>query len=159
MQKGAVIGLVLAVVIIAAIAGYIIYKPSVQKETAPAAEAPETTEEEIEIAETQTPASPITSPAEQTFLILADDKGFYINSQKTSSILAAKENIVKITFNVSAQNVYYGGLDFRGCGQNSGWTKPGSSTILQFTADSTCTITSYWPSSGVVKSKLQIIVS
>lgn len=98
-------------------------------------------------------------PTTKEFTIEADDSGFYKDGQMISSIQTSNGDMVKITFQVRSQGVYYGGLDFRGCGQNSGGTVPGGSTIVQFTADSTCTITSYWPSSGVVKSNLQVIVS
>jgi len=54
--------------------------------------------------------------------------------------------------------VYYGGLDFRGCGVNTPTIPPGGSTSIQFTAGSNCQITSYWPTSGVVKSSFLVSV-
>lgn len=101
---------------------------------------------------------PLTSQTKE-FTIEADDVGFYLNNQEISSISVSKGERVKITFNVRSQGVYYGGLDFKGCEQNTGSTKPGDSASIQFTADNTCTITSYWPASGVVKDTMQVIVS
>jgi len=91
--------------------------------------------------------------------IEADDYGFYINGDGVPSISVNSGDETKITFNVKTQNVYYGGLDFRGCGQNAGKINPGSSTIVEFTASENCTITSYWPLSGVVKTNLKILVN
>ncbi len=99
------------------------------------------------------------APTTKEFTIEADDRGFYINNQDISSVSANKGSVVKITFQVRSQGVYYGGLDFRGCGQDTPNTSPGSSASVQFTADNTCTITSYWPSSGVVKDSMQVVVS
>lgn len=108
-----------------------------------------------EVAPSQQPSSPIM----KEFTIEADDRGFYMDGQSIFSVSVNKSNIVKITYQVRLQNVYYGGLDFRGCGQISGGTKPGGSTTIQFTADSTCTITSYWPASNVIKDSMQVIVA
>ena len=106
-------------------------------------------------------APEIPEPKIQTkeFAIEADDYGFYINGDGVPSISVNSGDETKITFNVKTQNVYYGGLDFRGCGQNAGKINPGSSTIVEFTASENCTITSYWPLSGVVKTNLKILVN
>lgn len=97
-------------------------------------------------------------PTTEQYTIAADDYGYYQGSQTISSLQVGKGNSVQITFQVSATKVYYGGLDFRGCGQTTGTIAPGGTTNFSFTAESTCTITSYWPTSGVVKANLQIIV-
>ena len=99
-----------------------------------------------------------TTPKPATYILEADDAGFYDNNVDVSSISAEKGAAVTITFNVRSTGVYYGGLDFRGCGQTSGGTLPGGSTTVSFTADTSCTITSYWPSSNVVKDTLQVSV-
>lgn len=93
------------------------------------------------------------------FNIEADDSGFYINSEDVSSISVNREDIVKILFDVKSQGVYYGGLDFKGCGQQTLRVSPGSSARVQFTAQDDCVITSYWPSSGTIKDNLQVLVS
>jgi len=97
-------------------------------------------------------------PPVTEFPIEADDRGFYINGADTGSISAGSGEELKITFNVRTTNVYYGGLDFRGCGQDTEKVSPGGSTTVEFTAASTCTITSYWPSSSRVKDNLQVVV-
>ena len=51
-----------------------------------------------------------------------------------------------------------GGLDFRGCGQNASGIMPGSSTILLFNADRTCSISVYRPSGNVVVYTLDVVV-
>ena len=106
-------------------------------------------------------APEIPEPKIQTkeFAIETDDYGFYINGDGVPSISVNSGDETKITFNVKTQNVYYGGLDFRGCGQNAGKINPGSSTIVEFTASENCMITSYWPLSGVVKTNLKILVN
>lgn len=91
------------------------------------------------------------------YVIRADDDDFYMDGRSISSITVEKGTMVEIMFNVDDDNVYYGGLDFRGCGTNGG-AKPGGSVRYDFTASNSCTITSYWPSSGVVKDTLDIRV-
>jgi len=89
----------------------------------------------------------------------ADDKGFYQGASRIDSLTFQKDTKIKMTLNVNIKNVYYGGLDFRGCGTSSSRTQPGESTSLQFTADKPCTISSYWPLSNVKKADLQILVA
>lgn len=112
-----------------------------------------------EVTQQEQPPSPPPLPTVKEFTIEADDKGFYIDNKDISSIPASKGNVVKITFTVREAGTYYGGLDFRGCGQDTPDTKPGASVEVQFTAESTCTITSYWPASNVPKDSMQVIVS
>ena len=96
------------------------------------------------------------TPVTVKFTIEADDIAFYMNSEDLSAISVNKGEMVEITYNVRSTNVYYGGLDFRGCGQSSATVSPGGSIVVKFTADSTCTITSYWPTSGVVKDSMTV---
>jgi hypothetical protein len=97
--------------------------------------------------------------AAKEFSIDADDAGFYLDGQRSvSTISAAKGAAVEINFKVRSTGVYYAGLDFRGCGAEAK-ALPGKSVQLQFTAQETCTITSYWPTTGVVKASLQVVVS
>jgi hypothetical protein len=98
-------------------------------------------------------------PTTKELSIETDDNGFYISNTDISSVAVSKGDITKITFTVRKEGTYYGGLDFRGCGQDTLNTAPGDSVAIQFTAENTCTITSYWPSSGVVKDSMQVIVS
>ncbi|MDP3992158.1 MAG: hypothetical protein U1B79_01155 [Candidatus Pacearchaeota archaeon] len=101
---------------------------------------------------------PEMQPSITEFSIEADDYGFYMNGAEISSISANLGEALEITFNVRTTNVYYAGLDFRGCGLNTGKVSPGSSKTVEFTMQDACTITSYWPSSGVVKDRLQVSV-
>ena len=105
----------------------------------------------------QAPApEPEPEPSVQEFSILADDSGFYIDGSKVSSIQVSSGNSAKINFTVSTSNVYYGGLQIKGCGQDSGSISPGSSKTIEFSPSVACTLTSYWPLSGVVKARLQL---
>jgi len=94
----------------------------------------------------------------EEFMIDADDNGFYRNEQRLSSIVVEKGNRVEITFNVLSEGVYFGGLDFTGCGHDTGKVNPGDSAVMEFVAEDTCTVTSFWPSSGVVKDRMQVVV-
>lgn len=53
-------------------------------------------------------------------------------------------------------NVYYAGLDFRSPKFASKSAKPGESVEVEFTADESFIITSYWPASGVKKADLKV---
>ena len=102
---------------------------------------------------------PIIRSEATEFFIEADDRGFYIDGADIGSISADSGETLKITFSVRSTGVYYNGLDFKGCGLNIGKAGPGDSIItVPFTPSSTCTITSYWPSSSRVKDNLQVIV-
>lgn len=111
-----------------------------------------TDEKSISIAATQPPVATV-----DRFSIDADDSGYYSDSKKISSIAVTPGKMVNITFNVLSTNVYHGGLDFRGCGANIG-AKPGESTSLEFSPTATCTITSYWPLTGISKAELDVTV-
>ena len=100
----------------------------------------------------------VMQPSIKEFSIEADDRGFYIDGADVGSISAGSGETLKIIFNVRTTNVYYGGLQFGGCGKTMGKANPGGSVTTEFTAASTCTITSYWPSSSVVKDHLQVVV-
>ncbi len=101
---------------------------------------------------------PIIRPEATEFFIEADDRGFYIDGADVGSISAITGETLKITFSVRTTGVYYGGLQFKGCGQDTGKVAPGDSATTEFMASSTCTITSYWPSSSRVKDRLQVVV-
>lgn len=100
-----------------------------------------------------------TQPTTQEFAFETDDAGYYKDGQKVTSIPVVKGNTVKITFNLRTQGIYSGGAEYRGCGTQSPSAPPGGTTSMQFTASSTCTITAYWPSSGVAKASFQVVVS
>lgn len=94
------------------------------------------------------------SPQTQEFKLEADDFGFY----PSSSITASKGAKVKIIFAVRPTGVYYGGLDFRSSKFSSKNARPGESTDVEFVADESFTVTSYWPLSGVKKAEMKVEV-
>ena len=97
-------------------------------------------------------------PSVEEFTIDADDNSFDMDGQDLSSITVSSGSLVKITFLVDPVQVYFGGLDFRGCGQNTGKVAPGGSVTVEFTATSSCDIKSYWPASNRLKDTLQVVV-
>ncbi len=122
-----------------------------------------TEEESVYIAEEKPKEQQTTQqpkmPANIDYTLEADDNGFYMEGgRRISSIIVDRNREVNILFKVRTDDVYYGGLDFRGCGMNTG-AKPGESAVFSFVADNPCTITSYWPSSGVTKQTLDIRVT
>lgn len=101
---------------------------------------------------TPTPPSSNNNPdqpppsAVQSFSVTADDNG-----ATPLEITVAKGTIVDLTFNVSAQNVYHGGLEFKSSVINTGTIQPGGSKTVAFTANDSFSFTPYWPDSGVKK--------
>ncbi len=83
----------------------------------------------------------------------ADDYGFY-----PSELTFSKGSKVILTLVVKRSNVYYGGLDFRSEKFKTEPVKPGNTTKVEFVADKSFVISSYWPLSGVKKADLQVIV-
>lgn len=88
----------------------------------------------------------------QQFKIEADDSGFY-----PSDIKVKKGAKVKITFLVSADKVYYGGLDIKSDKFSTGTVKPGDTALVEFTADQSFEFKSYWPTSGVLKAVGKVV--
>ncbi|MBI2671169.1 DUF4382 domain-containing protein [Candidatus Woesearchaeota archaeon] len=79
-------------------------------------------------------------------IIELDDYGTYPNK-----VTVNKGDMVKITFKVRGNNVYYGGLDIKSELFDTGKIPLGGTKIVEFTAEKTFTFTSYWPSSSVKK--------
>ncbi len=86
------------------------------------------------------------SVTHQNFTVRADD---YILDPKEITVKTGMN--VTIKFLVSADKVYYGGLDFKGPWGNSGAIAPGAAGEVSFIADENFTYTSYWPSSSARK--------
>lgn len=84
----------------------------------------------------------------------ADDNGFY----PSGLIAVAKGSKVKLHFIVRSERVYYGGLDFRSSKFKTQTVKPGGSTSVEFSADESFKITSYWPLTDTPKAVLAINV-
>lgn len=134
---------------------------TVPTETQPIEEAPaQPTEGTLqgEVAQQEISSIP-PLPSTQEFTMETDDSGYYMNGQKITSISATRGNIVKITFNLRTQGIYPAGAEYRGCGTQSPSAPPEGTTSMQFTTSSSCTITAYWPASGVAKASMQVIVS
>lgn len=104
------------------------------------------------------PPPPPPEPVIASFTIEADDNGFYIDGEDINSVSVSGGSEVSILFQVRKGGVYFGGLDFRGCGAETSRVDPGESTTVAFTADASCTITSYWPASNTKKDSVGIIV-
>ncbi len=94
-----------------------------------------------------------------SYSILADDNGFYIDGSEITSIDVSSDSEVTITFEVSTESTYYGGLDFRSENFNSPDVPPGETWTTTFMADSDFTIKSYWPSSNVKKAEIDVNIS
>lgn len=107
---------------------------------------------------TITPAAPTTGA---NYAVEADDNGFYLSGSKISSLNAARDSKIKITFGVKTENVYYGGLDFRSSKfADSPKVAPGGSwTSPEIAVDGDFTISSYWPASGVKKADLRVVAT
>ena len=100
----------------------------------------------------------VSEPKQKTekFEIEADDDGFYVDDKRISSISVSKDSKVEILFKVKSSEVYFGGLDFRGNGIDTGKVDRGSSTNFEFVANNDFTVKSYWPRSDRLKSVLGV---
>jgi len=134
-------------------------KVSVQYKGKCKTESAKNTEEPIPVpAPTPTPA-PVSEDdyseniTIQEFTIKADDYGFY-----PSTITVKKGSEVKITFLVSATEVYFAGLDIRSLKFDTGTVKPGDKTTVSFITNESFDFKSYWPSSGVLKATGKVVV-
>lgn len=86
------------------------------------------------------------SGATQSFTVNGDD-----SSADLTTINVKKGMPVSITFNVKANTVYHGGLDFRSSQISTGTIAPGSSKTINFTATNSFTFTPYWPATNTAK--------
>ncbi len=89
--------------------------------------------------------------------IYADDYGFYSNNKTISAISVSFGHFIDITFNARSANVT-GGLSFRGCGQAAEGVWADNSAEFEFTANSTCNITSYNSVTNASKASLLVMV-
>ncbi len=144
-MKFALLLVILSVVLVSACAQY--------QQTPTTTQVPTTTQ--APAATATTAASTPTTAAQQTtttiaakqFSISADDSSY----SPTGSINVNKGDTVKITFNVKTTGVNFGGLDFRSSEFDTGTIKPGASKTVEFVADSSFSISSYWPGSNTKK--------
>ena len=81
------------------------------------------------------------------FTVEGDAIGLY-----PSILTVNRGDMVKITFKVRNEKVYYGGLDFRSdIWGDTGKVLPGQETTVGFTAQDSFTYTSYWPATNKLK--------
>ena len=134
-------------------------QPAVQqKSTAPVQQEPVASDPVEEVLNNAQPAPAPTPVVMKAVAELeADDKGFYLKGEQVGSIVVKKGTPLDIEFTVRTTDVYYGGLDFRGCDANAA-AQPGKTATLSFTPTESCLVKSYWPSSGVLKDTLEIKV-
>ena len=92
----------------------------------------------------------------ETRLLDADGNGFYSNNRTLSAISVSFGHLIDITFNVRSN--MSGGLSFRGCGTSAESVWAGNSAEYQFSANSTCNITSYDSVTNSKKASLQVMV-
>ncbi len=100
----------------------------------------------------------VEQPAVEEFGLEADDSGYYQDGIAVTALSPKKGNTVKIIFTVRKTGVSFGGLDFRSpdYGIDTTKTEPGGSKTVQFVAEKSGKITSYWPASNNPKATLQI---
>ncbi|HEX9722061.1 MAG TPA: DUF5667 domain-containing protein [Candidatus Paceibacterota bacterium] len=103
---------------------------------------------------TPTPPPASAEPAARSVTLDADDFGFYPSGE----IRVPRGTRVTLTFNVTQDNVYYAGLDFKSPKFNTPRIDPGQSTTVEFTANESFEFKSYWPASGVLKATGRVIV-
>jgi uncharacterized protein YxeA len=86
-----------------------------------------------------------------SFTITAKD-----DSADHEMIAVEKDAKVKLTFNVSSEGVYHGGLQFKSTDPqiDSGPIAPGKSKTVTFTATKSFSFQPYWYASGVKKNYL-----
>ncbi|HTL39754.1 MAG TPA: hypothetical protein VL306_02995 [Methylomirabilota bacterium] len=87
-----------------------------------------------------------TPSAVQSFSVTADDNG-----ATPLEITIPQGTIVDLTFVVSAQNVNFGGLEFKSSVANTGVIQPGASKTVAFTANDSFVFTPYTSSSTIAR--------
>jgi len=92
------------------------------------------------------------------FMIVGDDRAFYIDTISIESITVPKNVDVRITFMTAVKGVYFGGLDFTGCGIRAAGLNPGDTRTVTLNVDKNCEIRSTWPATSRLKDILMVIV-
>ncbi len=93
-----------------------------------------------------TPSSNTKSATGTAFTINATD-----DSADITTLNVKKGDSISVTFNVSQQGVYHGGLEFKSDAISSGPIQPGQSKTITFTADKSFDFTPYWYQSNIKK--------
>ena len=89
----------------------------------------------------------------QKFVLEGDDSVI-----EPKNITVKKGDNIELTLKAREQGTYFGGLDFRSIYFDTGKISAGKEKTVNFTAEKSFTITSYWPASGVRKADAQVIV-
>jgi hypothetical protein len=97
---------------------------------------------------------PPSTPQTRTFEMRAND----FNFTPPGPLMVPHHAQVQITFEIIEDGTYYGGLTFRSSKFEDVGGLPGETVTVNFVADESFTISSYWPASDVWKADLQIIV-
>jgi len=100
----------------------------------------------------QEPSS-ITQVARVKRSLEADDNGFY-----PGEIRVPKGSLVSLEIKARPLGVYFGGLDFRSDKFKTNVVKPGETTTVEFVADESFELTSWWPASSVLKARAKVVV-
>ena len=144
---------VLIIIIILVIGGAVVWSMQSQPITqtqAPMMPVQTTTSTTTTTTTITTPApvtsTPVAAPKTDNFTIHADDA-----AADVTTVNVSKGDTVNITFDVSANTTYHGGLDFRSSVLNTGTITPGASKMISFTADASFVFTPYWPSTNIAK--------
>lgn len=88
-----------------------------------------------------------------SYTVEADDSSLY-----PRRLEVPRGTMIRITFKVRSQGVYYGGLDFRSSKFTTGTVLPGMEKTVEFTVDESFRYTSYWPVSDRRKADGEIEV-
>ncbi len=150
MKSSTIIGIVLALIVLAGVAWFA---------TRPAAAPNQESSEQGGPAEEGTAGVTVTNvttttttseesgtPAPQSFTVNGNDE---TADRKTITVPAGTE--VTITFGADAGSTYHGGLDFRSSVVNTGTIAPGATKSVTFTADHSFSFTPYWPATNIAK--------
>ena len=113
--------------------------------------SPAATQQSSNSDKTANPVTPVNADGTSPVSITAND-----TTATPQSVTVKKGAKVTITFNVSSQGTYHGGLEFKNTdmGLDSGSIPQGQSGKLSFTADKSFSLTPYWYQSGVKKDYL-----
>ena len=100
--------------------------------------------EQVTEDETQDESQPANNATE--FIVNADDNGADVMRVKIT-----RGKTIKITFNVSQNGTYHGGLQFKSDVVSTGAIAPGDSETVTFTADQSFDFVPYWYAGQVKK--------
>lgn len=136
--------------------------PNPQSLPQPIIEDPEEVEEMIVEPDPEPIAEPVPEPVAQVkeFRIDSDDSAFYDESgSKITNLELDNGDEVKITFFIRKTGTYFGGMTIRGPDFDSGKLDKEEEYVVEFTADGSHKIKSYWPATNKLKATLNVNVN